>query len=201
MQDAVVAGVEENLRTSLVEQGLNPDVAVRIRDSGHDADPFGGTDVSRVVVGGTVAQSGVDTIGIAQSIDPGNDEGSETAMLLLDRLSAPAGPEDSLNTYLRPRSHRVAFLGQALGNAVSHEVGHLLGSFHTDNDDARSNLMDAGGQGFGRLFGVGPDGVGGTADDTDVDFGVDAYLPAEGLAGQQDTLNTSAWAFLPGAGS
>ena len=38
------------------------------------------------------------------------------------------------------------------------------------------------------LFGVGPDGVGGTADDTDVDFGDDAFSPAEGFIGTEDTL-------------
>ena len=38
------------------------------------------------------------------------------------------------------------------------------------------------------LFGVGPDGVGGTADDVDVDFGDDAFSPAEGFVGTEDTL-------------
>jgi len=110
-----------------------------------------------------------------------------------------SGPADSFNTYLRSGSDRVGFVGRALGNVVSHEVGHLIGSFHTDNGDRATNLMDAGGQGFAGLYGVGPDGVGGTADDPDVDFGPDRYLPAEGFTGQEDTLNNSAWAFVAGA--
>ena len=56
--------------------------------------------------------------------------------------------------------------------------------------------MDAGGASFGSFFGTGPDRVGGTADDTDVDFGVDAFSPDEGFTGLENTLNNSAWAFI-----
>jgi hypothetical protein len=48
--------------------------------------------------------------------------------------------------------------------------------------------MDAGGANFQNLFGVGPDNVGGTADDLDVDFGDDVFSPAEGFVGTEDTL-------------
>jgi hypothetical protein len=108
-------------------------------------------------------------------------------------LSEPAGGPASLNTYLTADSDRAGFVGQAVGNVVSHEAGHVFGNFHTDNLDGVANLMDAGGVGFDTLFGVGPDGVGGTADDTDVDFGDDAYLPFEGLSGTEDTLGTIAF--------
>ena len=47
--------------------------------------------------------------------------------------------------------------------------------------------MDQGGN-FPLLFGVGPDGVGGTADDPDVDFGEDVFNPSEGFTGIEDTL-------------
>jgi hypothetical protein len=56
--------------------------------------------------------------------------------------------------------------------------------------------MDQGGQGFPAFFGVGPDQVGGTPDDTGVGFGEDAYSPDEGFTGLEDTLNNSAWAFI-----
>jgi hypothetical protein len=198
VESAVTATVKENLRQTLLAQGLNHRLDVRVVDSRHASDDFGSPDVSRVLVGGTIAQSGVPTIGIAQSIDPGNYAHEETALVLLDTLSARAGSADSLNTYLRARSDRVAFVGRALGNLVSHETGHLIGSFHTDSGDSVSNLMDAGGQHTDRMYGVGRDHVGGTSDDTDVDFGEDAYLPEEGFTGLQDTMNNSAWAFLPG---
>ncbi|MCU7728072.1 PPC domain-containing protein [Actinoplanes sp. KI2] len=189
LEDAIVAGVTENIKKDLVASGLNSKFKLKIKNSKDDADPWGQANVSRIVVGGTIEESGVDTIGIAQSIDPGNFETKETALVLLDVLSAPAGDsEASLNTYLTPQSNRIAFLGQALSNVISHEAGHFFGDFHTDNQDALPNLMDAGGTGFGTLFGVGPDGVGGTADDVDVDFGDSAFLPSEGFVGVEDTL-------------
>ncbi|WP_433383325.1 PPC domain-containing protein [Actinoplanes sp. CA-142083] len=187
--DAVTAGVTENIKKDLQASGLNAKFKLKIKNSKDDADPWGQANVSRIVVGGTIDESGVDTIGIAQSIDPGNFETEETALVLLDVLSAPAGDsEASLNTYLTPASNRIAFLGQALSNVISHEAGHFFGDFHTDNEDALPNLMDAGGTGFATLFGVGPDGVGGTADDVDVDFGDSAFLPSEGFVGTEDTL-------------
>ena len=45
------------------------------------------------------------------------------------------------------------------------------------------------------LYGVGPDGVGGTADDPDVDFAEDIDTPNEGITGLEDTLNNTAWGF------
>ncbi|GAB1641010.1 PPC domain-containing protein [Krasilnikovia sp. MM14-A1259] len=186
--DAVVASVTENLKQDMVASGLNNRFKLKVLNSKDDPDPWGKPNVSRIVVGGTIAESGVPTIGISQSIDPGNFETQETAMVLLDVLSNPAGDEASLNTYLTPASDRVAFVGHALGNVVSHEGGHFFGNWHTDNSDAVPNLQDAGGANFGNLFGVGPDGVGGTADDTDVDFGDDRFSPAEGFVGTEDTL-------------
>ncbi|MFF5296662.1 hypothetical protein [Paractinoplanes globisporus] len=187
--DAVVAGVTENIKKDMVASGLNAKFKLKIKNSKDDKDPWGQANTSRIIVGGTIDESGVETIGIAQSIDPGNFETSETALVLLDILSAPAGDsEASLNTYLTSSSDRIGFLGQALSNVISHEAGHFFGDFHTDNQDAQPNLMDAGGTGFATLFGVGPDGVGGTADDVDVDFGDSAFLPSEGFIGTEDTL-------------
>jgi len=194
LEDAIVAGVTENLKKDMVAGGLNPKFKLKVKSSKDDTDPWGQANVSRIVVGGTIAESGVDTIGIAQSIDPGNFETQETALVLLDVLSGPSGStEASLNTYLTPQSNRIAFLGRALSNVISHEAGHFFGDFHTDNQDALPNLMDAGGTGFGTLFGVGPDGIGGTADDVDVDFGDSSFLPSEGFRGTEDTLGRIAF--------
>ena len=197
--DAVVASVKESIQQTLADEGLNHRLQVRVLNSRDDADPWGQPNVSRVVVGGSIRESGLPTIGISQSIDPGNFAHEETSLVLLDAVASPAGAPYSFNTYLRHGSDRTGFVGRALGNVATHEVGHLIGSFHTDNRDRTPNLMDAGGRGYAALYGVGPDGVGGTADDRDVDFGVDRYLPEEGFTGQEDTLNTSAWAFVPGA--
>jgi hypothetical protein len=186
--NATIAEVRENIRQDLIASGLNDNFAIRILNSRDHADPFGQENVSRVIVGGTIDESGVPTIGIAQSIDPGNFDTEESALVLLDVLSAPAGDDASLNTYLTPASNRVRFVGQALGNVVAHEAGHFFGNWHVDQFNDKPNLMDQGGN-FPVMFGVGPDNVGGTADDPDVDFGEDAFNPSEGFTGTEDTLS------------
>jgi len=196
--DAVVATVKENIARDLAQKGSNPNFAVRILNSRDHADPFGQPNVSRLVVGGTIAESGINTIGIAQSIDPGNYGHEETALILLDAVSDPTAVPYSFNTYLKPASNRIAFIGQALGNVVTHEAGHYLGSWHVDQFNTTPSLMDQGGN-FPVLYGVGPDSVGGTADDIDVDFNEDTLNPAEGFTGTEDTLANSAWALVRGA--
>jgi hypothetical protein len=177
----VVTTVEENLRDDLAG------ASVRILNSLDNPDPFGQPNVSRVVVGGTISESGIPTIGIAQSIDPGNYGREETALVLLDVLSNPDRSDiASLNAYLTSASNRVRFVGTAVGNVVSHEAGHFLGSFHVDQFNEVLNLMDQGGN-FPLLYGVGPDGVGGTPDDPDVDYGLDTYNPFEGFTGLENT--------------
>jgi hypothetical protein len=168
---------------------------VNILNSRDHADPFGRPDVSRLIVGGTIAESGIDTIGIAQSIDPGNFELAESALILLDVVSGSPAEfgEATFNTYLTPASDRVKFVGTALGNIASHEAGHYLGNWHVDQFNTVLNLMDQGGN-FPLLYGVGPDGVGGTADDPDVDFGEDTLNPNEGFTGQENTRTRTRWA-------
>lgn len=193
---AVVATVKENLSSD--PRLVNSGAVVKVLNSRDNKDPLGQPDVSRVIVGGTVDQLGYSTIGLAQSVDPGNFAPAETAVVLLDELSAPADDSDaSLNKYLTAESNRISFIGHALGNLISHEAGHLLGSFHTDQFDAASNLMDQGGN-PAQMYGVGPDGIGGTSDDVDVDFGKDAYSPSEGYAGTQDTLAVTAFGLSRG---
>jgi hypothetical protein len=186
--DRIVERVTENVKQDLIATGLNARFKLKVTNSRDHADTFGKANVSRIIVGGTVAESGVDTIGIAQSIDPGNFETEETALVLLDYLSDPAGDDASLNTYLAADSDRIAFVGDAVGNVVAHEAGHFFGNWHTDQFNARPDLQDQGGN-FPAMFGVGPDGVGGTADDLDVDFGHDAFNPSEGFIGTENTLS------------
>lgn len=199
--DKITAGVRENLQRDLAAKGLNDKLAVRVINSKDNADVFGAENVSRVIVGGTIEQSGVPTIGIAQYIDPGNYSHEDTALVLLDELSS-ADPTNigSLNYYLRPGSDRVGFVSKAIANVTSHEIGHYIGNYHTDSQDAVHNLMDEGGSNFGQnLYGVGPDGIGGTRDDEDIDFRTDTYSLVEGFTGRENTLNVSAWAFVRGS--
>jgi hypothetical protein len=191
--DRIVATTTENLKEDFAGQGTQ----VRILNSRDHADPFGQPNVSRLIVGGTMVEAGIQTIGIAQSIDPGNFELAESALILLDAVSAT--PEEmywaTFNSYITPASDRVKFVGTALGNIASHEAGHYLGNWHVEQDDNDAlNLMDQGGNSFMLLYGVGPDGAGGTADDPDVDFGEDTLHPNEGFTGTQDTHTRTRWA-------
>jgi len=84
----------------------------------------------------------------------------------------------------------------AVSNVVAHEVGHTIGNYHTDNADEVGNMMDSGGANFAtNLYGVGPDGIGGTADDANVAFVTDTYAPVEGFTSLENTKNVSAWAY------
>ncbi|MBA3287202.1 MAG: hypothetical protein H0U21_04140 [Acidimicrobiia bacterium] len=130
----IVRTVRENIRRDMLDAGLNPDFELRILNSRDDPDRWGDPNVSRVIVGGTIDQSGIPTIGIAQSIDPGNFGTEESALVLLDILSdPPAGFGDpSLNSYIGPGSYRLGFIGRAVGNIVSHEAGHFFGNWPSD---------------------------------------------------------------------
>ena len=123
LQDRIVATVKENVRRDFLARGTR----VRVLNSRDDADPFGQPYVSRLIVGGTVSESGINTIGIAQSIDPGNFDLEETALILLDHVSDPPDPDalsdSSFNAYITPASDKLKFVGTALGNIVSHEDG------------------------------------------------------------------------------
>ncbi|MFB9313690.1 hypothetical protein [Nocardioides plantarum] len=193
---AMIDKITYVVRQNLLEAGQNGlnNPKVTVVNSRTHPELRGRANVSRVIVGGTIDQSGISTIGIAQYIDPGNYGHEDTALVLLDVLSDPDGPA-SLNTYLTAASDRERFVGRAVGNVTAHEIGHLVGSYHTDNASDDVNLMDSGGANFQNLFGVGPDNVGGTADDLDVRFGEDVYSPAEGFTGTEDTQNNTAFAY------
>ena len=209
--DAILATLEENLSDDFRVLGLNGDrdatgnpteFDVEIRNSRDHADPFGEPNVSRLIVGGTIAESEINTIGIAQSIDPGNFGRGETALILLDILSAPAGSfGGSLfvlnNITLDPSATIIDLIGVAVGNIVAHEAGHYLGSYHTDQFNPVEELMDQGGN-PASTFGLGPDLIFGSAADVDVDFGLDIYVPNEGFVGLEDALNTGAFALSTG---
>ena len=190
--DRIVATVTENLQGDFAGTGSK----VQILDSRADSDPFGQPDVSRIVIGGTKQELGLPALGISQTIDPGNFSTEDTAVVLLDSLSASGTAADqySLNTYLRANSDRVKFVGTAIGNVASHEAGHYLGLFHAGGRVGdKLNLMMPG-QVYYLAYGVGPDQIGGTADDTDVDYGVTAYGFETGFAGTEDCRTRIRWA-------
>jgi hypothetical protein len=191
--DSILATVEENLATDLAASGVNPLFDVEILNSRDHPDPFGVANVSRVIVGGTIGELGLSTIGIAQSIDPGNFEAAESAVVLLDLLSAASSDPNSLNQFpLAPGATRLDVVGRGVGNIVAHEAGHFLASFHTDQQNATPAIMDQGGL-LSNTVGVGPDGIYGNGDDPDVDFVEDRFVANEGFFGLEDTQAATAF--------
>lgn len=200
--DAIIDAVEETLRDDILfPGGNNRGFHIELRNSRDHADPWGAGNVSRVIVGGTRAETGLDTIGIAQSIDPGDFDTTETAIVLLDLLSASASDPSSLNQYgLSGGKTKIDLVGIGVGNIVAHEAGHFFGNFHTENFFTPPNIMDQGGN-LANIVGVGPDLILGTVDDVDVDFGPDMFVPNEGFSGTEDTLNTIAFGLASGLNS
>jgi hypothetical protein len=148
--DKIIAVVEENFNQDLAIKGNNGffdttgiagQFGVDIRNSRDDADMYGiDPYYSRVIVGGTVTESGVDTIGLASSIDVGNFDTNETAFVLLDQI------DDFILPIAFTASHTVMdTISRFVGNVVTHEAGHYFGSWHQDNSNPLVSMMDQGG--------------------------------------------------------
>ena len=211
----IVGVVQENIEADLRRSNLNPNFEVEIVSD--YANPylakalsylaqFAEDPISSVIVGGTIEESGIPTIGIAQSIDPGNFDAEESALVLLDILSAPATPGASADSTfslndvsLAPGKTIEDVVVAALGNIISHEAGHYLGNFHTNGLNETSTIMDEGPGGLFNLIGVGPSGVFGEEDQIDVDFITDAYSIFELFVGENNTKVNTAFAlsFIP----
>jgi hypothetical protein len=189
--DAIMSEIEETLVDD-VRRGREPTQEIVLLNSRDHADPGNDPNVSRIVVGGTIPELQIETLGIAQSIDVGNFETSETAVVLLDLLSAPATNPNSLNQFtIAAGSSIIDLIGVGVGNITSHEAGHFLGNWHTDQFNDLPSIQDQGGN-LPNFIGLGPDGIFGTQDDIDVDFGRDEFVPSEGFTGIEDTLNSIA---------
>lgn len=194
----IKAVMRTQIQSDLVKSGLSPYVNVNVVASQDVKDPWGKPGVTRVILGGTIDQLGFPTVGISEAIDPGNYDREKSALVLLDLLSAGKGtpyPATSLNTYMTAKSNRIAFVGQAVATVASHELGHLIGNWHTDTTNGVTNLMDEGGYAPAAplFFGVGKDKVGGTKDDKITLFVRDRFSLREGFTGVEDTKARSAW--------
>ncbi len=216
--------VRENLESDFNSPRVNPKQRVIVTDNirlGSDnelgpdfvGESFSANginyDVSTVEVSGTIPESGIGTIGIAQSIDPGNFDTEETALLLLDILSGPATGLSANATYrindleLAPGVTREDAVVEVVGNITAHEAGHYLGNWHLDGFSDVQGIMDEGPGGMFNLAGVGPSGIFGGSDQTDVDFVEDFYSTREAFSGREDTeINTAyALSFIPSNGA
>lgn len=195
--DQIIDVVSENLIDDLQTSSFNPEHDLIIHNSRDHKDTFGSPGISRIIVGGTIDEIGFATIGIAQSIDPGNFDLEETAVVLLDALSDSEFSPTSLNRFKQEDASKediIALVAQGVGNIIAHEAGHFYGNFHTQINE-HPGIMDQGGDLPGTV-GVGEDELFNTEDDQDVDFITDTYNPGLGRVGEQDTLNIMAVGLL-----
>ncbi len=177
-ENAVIDAILAVLDARFTEMAVhNPSFGYELLNSRDHADPFGGADVSRLIVGGTIAESGISTIGIAEWIDPGNFSRDDTAIILLDLLST-SGSGVGIQDFPRDAGFSlIEAIGRVVGNICAHEAGHYLGCWHTQNENSTPNIMDQGG---GNSFitsipGLGNDGIMGTADDNPTEFVIDEF--------------------------
>lgn len=174
--------------------GIPGQYGIEILNSRDDADPWGLPNVSRVVVTGADPTGGL--FGIAESVDVGNFNTEETGLVFLeDHFSGGLG-----NVIGFPIAGNVSTLeavSSLVANTVSHEAGHFFGGFHTNSQNNTPVIMETGGNPAGDL-GLGLDGIFGTADDIDVDFGTDSYDPSTPNFGIQNMVATLAYGLATG---
>ncbi len=194
--DAIVERFEDLLVTQIADANLNADFGIEVLNSRDHADFFGQENVSRVIIGGTTAQLGIDTLGIAQNVDIGNFDTSDQAVVLLDILSGPSNDSNSVNSLsLASGVSRIDAIGSVVGGIAAHEAGHLLGMVHTNPRNDTISLGDAGGV---LLTPTGDDGIFGNADDPDFSFVVDNSDPLQGIEGRLDNPSTFAFGATTG---
>ncbi|SKC70872.1 hypothetical protein [Krasilnikoviella flava] len=181
-EHAVVEATTRHVREMLRDEIPGSDV--RVTNDLEDPDLFGEPGVSRIIVGGTVAEAGLmPALGLSESVDPGNFVREETA-IVMPELMAGDHPI-SLDPFLTEDSDRVQAVGQSLGNVAAHEAGHFLGNFHTDDHDDGTSVMNTGN--LLHFYAIGPDGVAGTADDDRIAMRTARFDRLQGLSGVEDT--------------
>jgi len=198
--DEILATITRTLETELRggpngdrdQSGVDGDFDITILNSRDHSSPWGEPNVSRIIIGGTQAELGIPTVGISESIDPGNLYREETAVVLLDLLSSQDSPATSINRLaVSANVSKPQLVGSTIGLIAAHEAGHYLGSWHTDGSNDIASVMDTGGD-LRNSVGAGPDLIVGTADDQRVSFVEDAFSRAEDFTGRQDTRSRTA---------
>lgn len=140
---------------------------------------WGQPNVSRVFVGGTQADFGIagsGLLGIAESIDVGNFDREDTALVMVDSTAA-----DAIDTIGLPRAGNISVatvFAELTAMVIAHEAGHFLGGMHQEPTSSVNTIMDAF---YAPLIssGAGRDGIFGNADDVPLRFINDEYRIAE----------------------
>ena len=207
----VMTRLEQKMRTSLAARSNNGffgstgnpgEFDIQLISSYDSPDLWGQPNVSRVLVGGTQADIGLDPatglLGIAQSVDVGNFGHEESGLVMLDILVA-----DTIDPTIVPIAGNVSrsdLFAEMLSMVIAHEAGHYLGGVHQDPNNTQFGIMD---QFYDPLVvsGAGPDGIFGNRDDEPLFFSVDEYSPTAGVpfgGGVNDSANMLAFGMSTG---
>jgi hypothetical protein len=195
LTEAICGEFERELSEFAPDKGNSGRRSIVVRNSLHHKDFKADETVSQIVIGGTYPEFGVNTIGIASCIDPGNFSMNDKAVVLLDKLSGDPKSQSSINSlqvlhpttgkYVSfaeaPRDLKVKILSNVIARIALHEAGHFLGCFHCQNDNSVSCIMDQGGR-LKNFAGAGEDGVLGTEDDNPNGFVADIFAESEMFA-------------------
>jgi hypothetical protein len=203
--------VEQKLRTSLAARsnngfygatGIPGEFDIKLVSSFDSPDLWGQPNVSRVLVGGTQTEIGLDPqsglLGIAQSVDVGNFSREESGLVMLDILIA-----DAMDPAIVPIAGNVSrsdLFAELLSMVIAHEAGHYLGGVHQDPNNLQYGVMD---QFYDPAIvsGAGLDGIFGNRDDEPLYFSVDEYSPTGGIpfgGGVNDSANMLAFGMSTG---
>ena len=189
--DVVLATIRENLVDDL-QTARNPMFHLELYNSRDHPEMWGNPNVSRIIVGGSQQELGLNTMAVADAIDVGNFALEETAVVLLDVLANPSDPASPSSVPYAPSVTLAQLIGTAIGTVAAHEAGHLFASFHTGRAGHPVDLMNHG-MDPTVLLGIGPDAIFGTADDEDIDLGAVSFSEWEPFSGVQDSRNAVAY--------
>ncbi|MEZ6086844.1 MAG: Ig-like domain-containing protein [Pirellulaceae bacterium] len=204
--DGIIAEMEENFR-DIADIGPNGDFdatgtpghyKLEILNSRDHEDPWGLPNVPRVFMTGAGADINITgAFGIASSLDVGNMVTEETGFVFVEEFLSVTTVGDVFGIPHSVSVSTLDVLAKAVGAVTAHEAGHLFGLRHTENSNPRDQIMDTGGNLPG-LMGVGFDGIFGTADDVDTDFGRDNYNLEPDTLGIQDSVSALAFGLATG---
>ncbi len=186
------------LRSEVSRKNINPDFGITIlsdlgspkrRDKivrylNHKNIPY-----SQVIIGGTRIELQRFVLGDATITDVGNFDLSDYGVVLLDILSEEftESTQSINNIPLAEGVEKIDLVADVIASIAAHEIGHLLGSFHTDETNDTLSIMDLG-DGIASYVGVLEGDAYGDKENVKVSFIKDGYSERENfLIGSNET--------------
>ena len=155
--------------------GVPGDFGITILNSRDHVDPGPNALVTRVLIGGTIANIGLPAgvLGVSTTLDVGNFSMDDVVFVALDAITAVAQSTPIANS-----SSVVDASADVMAFIITHEIGHSLGMRHTEDGNNVDSIADP------IIFSpVGNDGIFGTLDDLEANFVDDQFRALEGIFG------------------